>query len=293
MNSERLHVPVLVRETTEMLMVKEDGIYVDATVGLGGHAAEILSMLGPGGAFIGIDRDPQALDYARERLGNSRVRLVQGSFSRLEEILASQDIEAIDGIVFDLGVSMLQLKQHERGFSFLSEERLDMRMDPSQELSAWEVVNRYSEKELERILKEYGEEPKAKRIARAIVDRRRKAPLTTGAELAALVMSVYGGRGKTHPATRTFQALRIEVNRELDELKSGLLAALGVLKTGGRMCVISYHSLEDRMVKNFIREQAREGKVKMLTKKPVTPGAGEMRSNPSSRSAKLRGAEKL
>lgn len=293
MNSERIHVPVLVRETTEMLMVKKDGIYVDATVGLGGHAAEILSMLGPVGTFVGIDRDPQALDFARERLGNSRVRLVQGSFSRLEEILTSQDIEAIDGIVFDLGVSMLQLKQHERGFSFLSEERLDMRMDHSQELSAWEVVNRYSEKELERILKEYGEEPKAKRIARAIVDRRRKAPLTTGAELAALIMSVYGGRGKTHPATRTFQALRIEVNRELDELKSGLFAALGVLKTGGRMCVISYHSLEDRMVKNFIREQARDGKVKMLTKKPVTPGADEMRSNPSSRSAKLRGAEKL
>jgi 16S rRNA (cytosine1402-N4)-methyltransferase len=293
MNYELMHIPVLVKETMEMLDVKANGTYVDATVGLGGHAEAVLSMLGSDGRLVGIDRDEDALGYARERLGNSRVFLKNGSFSQIEDILSSMNIREVDGVLFDLGVSMLQLKELKRGFSFASEARLDMRMDTAQELTAWDVVNKYPEKDLERILKEYGEEPFARRIAKAIITCRKKSPINTCKELSDTVMKVYGGRGKTHPATRTFQALRIEVNRELDELKKGLASALNMLKVGGRLCVISYHSLEDRIVKNFVRDNAREGIVKVLTKKPVTAGFDEIKINPSSRSAKLRGAEKI
>ncbi|MBZ0158060.1 MAG: 16S rRNA (cytosine(1402)-N(4))-methyltransferase RsmH [Alphaproteobacteria bacterium] len=293
MNPEPLHVPVLLQEITEMLAVKEDGTYVDATVGLGGHAEAILSRLGPHGRLAGIDRDEDALGRARRRLDDTRVVLKQGSFSEMGELLASLGIREIDGVLFDLGVSMMQLREKERGFSFLSEERLDMRMDRGQELTAWDIANRYPEKDLERILREYGEEPSARRIARALVERRKKRPITTCAELAGVVAAVYGGRGKTHPATRTFQAFRIEVNKELDELRAGLSSALGMMKAGGRLCVISYHSLEDRIVKNFMRDKAREGVIKVLTKKPVTPGPEETRRNPASRSAKLRGAERI
>ncbi|MBI3591961.1 MAG: 16S rRNA (cytosine(1402)-N(4))-methyltransferase RsmH [Nitrospirae bacterium] len=288
-----MHIPVLVKETIEMLDVKANGTYVDATVGLGGHAAAVLSMLGTGGRLIGIDRDEDALGYASERLGNDRVCLRKGSFSDMEEILSDLNMREVDGVLFDLGVSMLQLKEYRRGFSFLSDERLDMRMDPSQRLTAWDIVNRYPEKDLGRILKEYGEEPFARRIAKAIVIHRRKTSIDTCAELANFVAGVYGRRGKTHPATKTFQALRIEVNKELDELKKGLASALNLLGAGGRMSVISYHSLEDRIVKNFMRDRAREGLLRILTKKPVVPAPDEIRQNPSSRSAKLRGAEKI
>lgn len=288
-----MHIPVLVKETIEMLDVKANGTYVDATVGLGGHAEALLSMLGADGRLVGIDRDEEALGYARERLGNDRVLLKNGSFSQIEDILSSMNIRQVDGVLFDLGVSMLQLKELKRGFSFISDARLDMRMDTAQELTAWDVVNKYHEKELEKILKEYGEDPFARRIAKAIITCRKKSPINTCKELSDIVMKVYGGRGKTHPATRTFQALRIEVNKELDELKKALASALNILKAEGRLCVISYHSLEDRIVKNFMRDSAREGIVKVLTKKPVTPGFDEIRINPSSRSAKLRGAEKI
>lgn len=277
----------------EMLQVKDNGVYLDATVGLGGHAAELLKALGPAGRLVCLDRDDEALAVARDRLGNHRVSLAKASFSVLAETLQALGVAGLDGALFDLGVSMLQLKRHERGFSFLSEERLDMRMDTSQELDARRVVNRYPERELERILRDYGEEPAARKIAKAIVERRKKAAIETGAELAGIVEGVYGGRGKLHPATRTFQALRIEVNRELDELKAGLAAALERLSAGGRLCVISYHSLEDRIVKNMLRDSARDGRVRLLTKKPVGPGRDEVRLNPSSRSAKLRGVEKL
>ena len=290
---EQPHTSVLVKEIVEMLNLKENGTYVDATVGFGGHASEILAGIGPDGRLIGIDRDDVALGHSRERLGNDRVYLRKGSFSDLQDTLLSMNIDKVDGILFDLGVSMFQLKELGRGFSFMSNERLDMRMDTEQELTAWHVVNRYREKDLERILKEYGEETVARKIAVAIVAARKRAPLNTCAELAGLVMEVYGGRGKTHPATRTFQALRIEVNKELDELKKGLGSTLSVLKTGGRVCVISYHSLEDRIVKNFIRDNAKNGLLRMLTKKPLTPAFEEMRKNPSSRSAKLRGAERV
>lgn len=288
-----VHAPVLLRETVELLAVRENGIYVDATVGLGGHAAEIMASMGSEGMLVGIDRDVVALAYAAERLGNDRVHLRQGRFSEIGEILAALKIDNVDGVLFDLGVSMLQLKEHERGFSFLSDSRLDMRMDPSQKLSAWDVVNRYSEKELQRILQEYGEEPLFRKIAKRIVISRQACPIDTCSELAALIQQAYGGRGKTHPATRTFQAMRIEVNRELEELKNGLSAAVGALKAGGRICVIAYHSLEDRIVKNVFRDLGREGVLRILTKKPVAPGREEVLRNPASRSAKLRGVEKI
>lgn len=293
MSYELIHTPVLLKETMEMLNIREDGIYVDATVGLGGHAAAVLSRLGSAGRLVGIDRDDDALGYARERLGNNRVALEKGSFSELRDILLSLDIHKVDGILFDLGVSMLQLKGLERGFSFLSDARLDMRMDTEQELTAWDIVNKYPEKDIERILREYGEEPYARRIAKAVVFSRTKKKIDTCRELADIAAKACGRRGKTHPATKTFQALRIEVNKEMDELKKGLASAVNMLASGGRLCVISYHSLEDRIVKNFIRDGAREGVFKILTKKPVTPVYEEIRRNPSSRSAKLRGAEKI
>ncbi|HAK89384.1 MAG TPA: 16S rRNA (cytosine(1402)-N(4))-methyltransferase [Nitrospiraceae bacterium] len=293
MSLEFIHTPVLLEETMEMLDIRENGTYVDATVGLGGHAAAVLSRLGSSGRLVGIDRDENALGYARQRLGNNRVALKKGSFSGLQDILLSLDIHKVDGILFDLGVSMMQLKGMERGFSFLSDSRLDMRMDTEQELTAWDIVNKYPEKEMERILREYGEDPYAKRTAKTIVFNRMKKKIDTCRELADIISKACGRRGKIHPATRAFQALRIEVNREMDELKNGLASAVNMLTSDGRLCVISYHSLEDRIVKNFIRESAREGVLKILTKKPLTPAYEEVRRNPSSRSAKLRGAEKL
>lgn len=288
-----VHLPVLSGEVLEFLALKGDGIYVDATIGLGGHAENMLKRIGENGVVVGIDRDVNALAMTRDRLDDPRLHLVQSSFSGMDRVLASRNIDLADGILIDLGVSMMQLRDHGRGFSFASEARLDMRMDPSQDLSAWEVVNTYAEKDLARIIREFGEEYRDRRIARAIVARRQKKPVDTCADLAGVVMLAAGGRGRIHPATRTFQAIRIEVNRELEELRQGLSVSLHLLRKGGRLCVISYHSLEDRIVKNFIRDQAREGLLMPLTKKPVTPAPAEIRANPSARSAKLRGAEKL
>jgi 16S rRNA (cytosine1402-N4)-methyltransferase len=287
------HLPVMSREVLEVLAPVAGGTYVDATVGLGGHSEMFLEKIGQGGRVVGIDRDDNALAMTAERLQDTRLILKKGSFSDMESILHSQGLDDADGVLLDLGVSMMQLKDLQRGFSFNSNERLDMRMDISQELSAWDVVNGYSERELVRILKEYGEEYRAVKIVRAIVHDRHKKNIDTCAELAEVILKAIGRHGKTHPATKTFQALRIEVNRELDELKKGLEASLRILKKGGRLCVISYHSLEDRLVKHFINENAKAAIVKKLLKKPLVPGIDEIRANPSSRSAKLRGAEKL
>ncbi|MEW6108670.1 MAG: 16S rRNA (cytosine(1402)-N(4))-methyltransferase RsmH [Nitrospirota bacterium] len=288
-----IHLPVLVREVNEALVPVRGGIYVDATVGLGGHAEEILKMIGDDGKIIGIDRDEEALEKARERLSDSRLILEKGRFSEMESLLSSHGIHEADGILFDLGVSMLQLKDSERGFSFSSDERLDMRMDRSRAFSARDIVNRYPEKELVRVLKSYGEEPRAAKIARSIVYYRDRKSIDTCSELAGIVSRAAGRKGRVHPATKTFQALRIEVNGELEELGQGLDSSLRILKKGGRLCVISYHSLEDRMVKNFIRDNAKKGLLRPLLKKPLSPGIEELRLNPSSRSAKLRGAERL
>jgi len=287
------HLPVLLEAVTESLKLTENGIYVDATVGLGGHAEYIKEKIGTGGRIFGIDRDDDALEIAQKRLSDKRVVLRRGSFSDMESLLSKEGISEVDGILFDLGLSMLQLKSPGRGFSFLSDERLDMRMDREQRFSAWEVVNKYPEKELVRILKEYGEERLSGRIAKAILRQRSKKTIDTCSELSGIVEDVYGGRGRLHPATKTFQALRIEVNRELEQVRAGLNAASGLLKKGGRLCVISYHSLEDRIVKHFIADGSREGKLKIITKKPITASSEELRTNPSSRSAKLRVAEKI
>lgn len=286
------HLPVLVKEVLELLSISEGGIYVDATIGLGGHTTAILSRLGAKGRVIGIDRDAEALKMTAERLEDQRLTLRQGSFSDIKKIVESEGIKETDGVLFDLGVSMMQLKDFRRGFSFYSDERLDMRMDKNSELSAWDVVNRYPERELVRVLKEYGEEYAAPKIVREIVRARDRKMIDTCSELAEIVFRAIGKRGKTHPATRTFQALRIEVNREIQELEQGLDESLALLKKGGRLCVISYHSLEDRTVKNFVRVNTRKGSLSPLSKKPFSPSIEERRSNPSSRSAKLRGAEK-
>jgi len=276
-----------------MLNLRQGGVYVDATIGLGGHSENILRLIGPDGKLIGIDRDDEALKVSENRLSDRRVALKRGNFSDMEGLLYPDGISEIDGILFDLGVSMLQLKNPERGFSFVSDKRLDMRMDKRLKVSAWEVVNRYNEKELGKILRELGEEWLSRKIAKAIVSLRSKKPIDTCSELSKIVEGVYGGRGRTHPATKTFQALRIEVNRELEQLSAGLDVSLRLLKKGGRLCVISYHSLEDRIVKNFMANNSKEGLLRIITKKPKTPCPEEIMLNPSSRSAKLRAAERI
>jgi 16S rRNA (cytosine1402-N4)-methyltransferase len=290
---EIIHLPALVKEAIKVLNPIPGGTYVDATIGPGGHSEEILTLIGTGGKLIGIDRDNEALRTAQERLSDKRVILRKGSFSDMEKLLKKDGITEVDGILFDLGISMIQMKNIERGFSFISDKRMDMRMDKEQALSARDVVNKYSANELERILREFGEERLSRKISEAIVRKRRIKPIDTCSELSEIVERVYGRRGRVHPATKTFQALRIEVNKELDELQKGLDASVRILKRGGRLCVISYHSLEDRIVKHFIARSSKEGSLKVITKKPLTPGSEEIRSNPSSRSAKLRAAERI
>jgi 16S rRNA (cytosine1402-N4)-methyltransferase len=283
----------MLREVMEMLNPKAGGVYVDATIGYGGHSENILKLIGSDGKLLGIDKDDEAINIVEKRLLDSRVILKRGNFSDLERLLYTEEIYEVDGILFDLGVSMMQLKNLERGFSFVSDKRLDMRMDRRQKLSAWDVVNRYPEKEIERILREFSEERLSKKISRAIVRQRGKRPIDTCSELAKIIEGVYGGRGRTHPATKTFQALRLEVNGELEELRAGLDASLRLLRRGGRLCVISYHSLEDRTVKHFMADGSKKSLLKIITKKPKTPGPEELRLNPSSRSAKLRSAERI
>jgi len=291
--SSAYHQPVLQEKVIELLAPLQNGIYVDATVGLGGHSGEIIKMIGAGGRLVGIDRDEEALKEAGERLADNRVILRKGSFADMESLLFNENISEVDGILFDLGVSMMQLKDLERGFSFASDKRLDMRMDKEQRLSAWEMVNRYPERELERVMREFGEERLSRKIAKAIAWQRDKKAINTCSELSAIVESVYGGRGRVHPATKTFQALRIAVNSEIEQLQAGLQAGLRLLKKGGRLCVIAYHSLEDRIVKRFIAEHSKSGQLRILTKKPISASPEERRGNPSSRSAKLRAAERI
>ncbi|MBA3071379.1 MAG: 16S rRNA (cytosine(1402)-N(4))-methyltransferase RsmH, partial [Nitrospirae bacterium] len=245
------------------------------------------------GRLLGIDRDEEALDMAMKKIPDNRLILKKGKFSNISRLAAETGISEVDGILFDLGTSMFHLKTAERGFSFFSEEPLDMRMDREQEITAAHIVNKYPEKEISRILWEYGEEKLSRKIARAVIDYRAEKKIDTCAELSDIVYRVYRQRGKHHPATKTFQALRIAVNDELNELRKGLNEAAGILKSGGRLCVISYHSLEDRIVKNFIRDGHKQGLLRILTKKPIAPSDEEVRFNPSARSAKLRGAEKI
>lgn len=283
--SKRLHAPVLVAEVVAFLDPRPGKTFLDATVGTGGHAEALLSR---GAGVVGIDRDPEALALARERLApfGDRATLLRGNFRDLQSLLAPLGLPPLDGALFDLGVSSLQLDSPGRGFSFSADGPLDMRMDPDGPTTAADLVNGLPERDLARILFEYGEERYARRIARAIA---RARPILTTGELASLVARVYPpGRHRIHPATRTFQALRIAVNDELSALQKALPAALSLLRPGGVLCVISFHSLEDRIAKRFLRTEALAGRVEVLTKKPVTPGEKELLRNPRARSAKLR-----
>ncbi|NPB06801.1 MAG: 16S rRNA (cytosine(1402)-N(4))-methyltransferase RsmH [Aquificae bacterium] len=291
-----MHVPVLLNEVLSYLSNEKGGVVVDCTVGLGGHAEALLSS-DEELFLIGIDRDEEALEKAQERLKpfEGRFALYKASFDQLDEVLNQEGVNEVRGFLFDLGVSMLQLKGG-RGFSFNDESFLDMRMDKEQRKTAYAVVNEYPEKELARIIREYGEERYARAIARAIARARKEKPIETAKELAEVVASAVPPAyryGRIHPATRTFQAIRIEVNRELESLREALPKTLPFLKRGGRVAVISFHSLEDRIVKHFFKEKEREGVLRVLTKKPVTPSEEEVKRNPASRSAKLRVAEKL
>ncbi len=307
--TKNLHIPVMRDEVVRLISPKEGGIYVDGTVGLGGHAEAILSVA-PGAKLIGIDRDEEALSHAKERLSRfaDRITLIHGNYRDLSHHLERLGIEGIDGLLLDLGLSSLQLDTPNRGFSFRTDGPLDMRMDPTQGRSAADLVNEADLQELVRILREYGEERFALRIARAITKAR---PITTTGELAEVVRRAIPRRfheRRIDPATRTFQALRIAVNDELRNLQEGLPAGFSALKPGGVIAVISFHSLEDRIVKRFFKEKAspRQGETEMgrllpsvspqgkiLTKKPIRPTPEEIAKNPRARSAKLRACRKL
>lgn len=291
------HIPVLLSEAIEGLQAKPGGCFVDCTVGMGGHAAAILEKISTTGRLLGIDADPEAIRVAQIKLSDydKAVTLVNDNFVNLKAICVEYHFHPVDGILFDLGVSSLQLDTGQRGFSFHLEAPLDMRFDPRHGLNAADIVNTFSETELARIIKEYGEERQPRRLARHIVQSR---PITTTSKLARVVEQVLGGkRARIHPATRTFMALRITVNNELQNLESALKQAIGLLHPGGRLIVISYHSLEDRIVKEFMRREASScGHVptlKLISRKAIKPSPLEVESNPRSRSAKLRIAERL
>ena len=293
------HVSVLLKQAIDFLAIRRGGTYIDATLGLGGHSLEIARRLGPQGHLIGFDKDPQALELARKRLASleveregeqPRMTLLHSSYADLAQHVPPK---SADGLLADLGVSSLQFGDPARGFMFQAEGPLDMRMDPHGERTADQVVNHMREEDLANVIYEFGEERRSRRIARAIV---RARPIRNTAHLAQVISAAlrpmkYGER--IHPATRTFQAVRIFVNRELDDLRALLEAAPGVLKAGGRLVVISFHSLEDRIVKDAMLDGAKAGLYSVLTKKPLEAGEEEIDRNPRSRSAKLRAAERL
>jgi 16S rRNA (cytosine1402-N4)-methyltransferase len=303
------HKPVMVGEVLAALRVKGDGAYIDCTTGEGGHSLAILGQVETGPRLLGIDLDEDALSTARRRLReyDGRATLAQGSYADLEEMSAGHGFMPADGVLFDLGLSSAQLKNAERGFSFARPGKLDMRFDMGQGLTAHDVVNQRSEQDLANIIRRLGEEPAARRIARAIV---RARPIESTTDLADIVRRTAGGRRRRaiHPATRTFQALRIAVNGELDNIKEGLAQAIRVLGSSGRLVVISYHSLEDREVKTFLRTESsscicppgtpecicgHEPSIRLIRRRVIKPSQEEISANPRSRSARLRVAERL
>lgn len=306
-----IHRPVLSNEVLDLLRVRCGGIYIDGTVGSGGHALEILKRIGATGRLLGIDRDEEAVKRAEKTLADykNNCLLAHGNYADMLDIAKYLDVGPVDGVLLDIGVSSEQLDSPERGFSFIKDGPLDMRMDRSDEKTAADIVNDLSEHDLCSLLRAFGEEPRSGSIARAVARERANAPITTTGRLADLVTKAAGGRrGRLHPATRTFQALRIAVNDEFDSLERGLLAGSELLASGGRMAVISFHSLEDRIAKRFFmrhrgvwvslpgggREwQGEEPVMARVTGKPVRPSEQEIAENPRSRSAKLRVAERI
>jgi len=307
------HVPVMVKEVIEYLNCLPGKTYVDGTLGGGGHAKAILEAIGSDGSLIGIDKDPDAIAHAGESLHSFKpnVQIFHDNFINLPEILSRLHITGVDGILLDLGLSLYQLEGSGRGFSFMRDEPLDMRMNPEQGQTAAALVNRLSKKRLAELISRYGEEPRAARIAKSIVDSRHRQAIQSSLQFAEIVKKAIPAkyrRGRIHPATRTFQAIRIAVNRELEALEKFFDDAINLLNPGGRFCVLSFHSLEDRIVKERFKALARGctcpprfpqcvcGKVpqvSILTKKPVRPGQAEVQANPMARSAKLRAAERL
>ena len=293
-NAEPEHLPVMLEETLRCLAPRPGETMLDGTLGLGGHAAEILSRLSPGGELIGLDRDPEALTLAAKRLDGvgGNYRLLHGTFDRVGELLKELELSsdgAFDGLLLDLGVSSMQLDRAERGFSFRNDGPLDMRMDPGEKESAASWLAQVPVEELARVIRRYGEEPQAGKIARAIDRGRRERPITTTAELASLIEELVPRRGKKiHPATKTFQAIRIVVNRELDCLRDALEKLDRYMKPGGRVVVLSYHSLEDRLVKTVFRDRVREGFFISHPDGLQRPTQTEVQSNRRSRSARLR-----
>jgi len=303
-----VHVPVLLDEVIAGLQPQRGGYFVDCTVGLGGHAAAILEKISPSGRLLGIDADPEAIKLSRDKLGDygESVTLVNDNFINLEDICERYHFHPVDGILFDLGISSLQLDTAERGFSFHLDAPLNMRFDAGQGLTASDIVNIFSEQELAKLIEKYGEERHSRRIARHIVQNR---PIATTVELACLIeQASRGKRARIHPATRTFMALRIAVNSELQNLELALQQTVSLLRPGGRLIVISYHSLEDRIVKRFMRDEAssclcppgtvmcrcgHKPTLKLILRKVIKPTSLETESNPRSRSAKLRIAERL
>jgi len=304
---DSFHKPVMVKEILHYLNLSKGGdVYIDCTLGGGGHSKAILENIYPDGLLIGIDRDIEAIKTAEKELDvySDRVKLVKGNFNNLKNILSNLKVEAVSGIIFDLGVSSHQLREKERGFGFKEDSRLDMRMDQTQNFDANILINSYSEKELIEIFEKYGEERFSKRIARSIVTERQKKPISTTKQLVGIILkslpkAVKKGKWRIHPATRVFQAIRIEVNHELEILEKALSQAIEVLGNQGRICIISYHSLEDRIVKNIFKEAKKEEtpqknyELKIITKKPIRPSFEEIKKNPNARSAKLRVAEKI
>ena len=285
-----IHKPVLVKEVLEYLDPKPDENFIDCTIGEGGHSKLILEKNGPGGKVLGIDADPQQIENSKqlEKEFGERVILINDSYVNLKNIVKANNFNPINGILLDLGMSTEQLSQSGRGFTFLKDEPLDMRYNENSDLSAEKIINEYSEKGIEKILQEYGEEKFARKIAGKIVEERKVEKIQSTFQLVEIIKNSVPIRyhhGKIHFATRTFQALRIAVNGELENIKNVLPDAVSLLAPGGRLVVISFHSLEDRLVKNFFKESSN---LKVLTKKPVTAQGEEVNSNPASRSAKLR-----
>ncbi len=310
MTTSSYHIPVMLNEVLEHLVTTSDGIYVDGTLGGGGHAEKICERLSENGMLLGIDADADAINEAGKRLQRfkNNVLLVNDNTAHIADILHSQHISTVHGLLLDLGVSSFQLDDASKGFSFRGNERLDMRMDRRQSLDAYAVVNSYEEEELADVIFHYGEERLSRRIARKIVYRREEVPIETTGQLASIIESVVGGKFAVKSLARVFQAVRIEVNDELHRLKSILSDSLGCMADGGRIVVISYHSLEDRIVKTFFNECAaatipsgnkfqpdtpRVPELRIITKKPLEATEEEQKKNPRSRSAKMRAAERI
>ncbi len=292
------HYPVLYREVLELLEISQHKVVVDCTIGVGSHAVKFFEVMGPDAFLVGIDKDSKSLNIARDNLKpyEGRFSLHKSDFFNAGTVLKDLNLSGADAFLFDLGISMHQLTSAERGFSFLKEGPLDMRMDQDVFLSAYDLVNNLSEKELAQIFKKFGEERYAKRIAYALVEARKREPISSTTALAQVIVNALPVKmryGRIHPATRVFQALRIAVNRELEVLGESIELAVGLLNHGGRIGVISFHSLEDRIVKHTFKALAAHQIVRIITKKPVSPGEQELEENSASRSAKLRVAERL